>query len=536
MDRRKFLGLGGAALLQPSGVEAVAQTNRSSAAAPAQHRTAQARPNILMVMADQLRVDCVGAYGNKAIRTPNLDRIAREGIRFQNAYTSTPSCTPARTALMTGLSPWGHGMLGYSNMTTRPYPVEKASALAKAGYYTTAVGKNHYYPITNPHGYHHMVTDEHCSYWFHKRTGNQMQSYEPRCDYESWFWSQRPDADPHATGLGWNDQPAKPFVYPEELHATHWTGTTAERFLQQYDREEPFFLKVSFIRPHSPYDPPKRLFDSYLHADLPKARVGAWAGKYAPLSSDQDDRWHGKLSDEEIHRSRAGYYASVTFVDEQVGRLLAVLEERGMLDDTMIVFFSDHGDMLGDQNLWRKAYAYEQSAHIPLLLRPARMQQLGSSGQTFEQPVEIRDLLPTFLDAAGAEVPSSMEGKSLLQLVRGKGQGWRQWIDLEHNITYDATNHWNALTDGKWKYIFHAYNGDEQLFDLTSDPEEATDLSKDLKYASEFEIWRQRMVEHLSVRGPLWVKDGKLMVREKGQLLGPNFPGYAAEKEIAGWI
>jgi choline-sulfatase len=489
-----------------------------------------------MIMADQLRKDCVGAYGNPKIRTPHLDGIAAEGVRFDSAYTSVPSCTPARTALLTGLSPWAHGMLGYSNMATRPYPVEKASAMAAAGYYTTSIGKNHYYPITNPHGYHHMISDEHCSYWFHQRRPGQPQSYEPRCDYESWFWSQMPDADPHATGLGWNDQPARPFVYTEELHATHWTGATAERFLEQYDREEPFFLKVSFIRPHSPYDPPRRLFDSYIDADLPKAEVADWASRYEQRSSAAADLWHGKLSSEEIHQSRAGYYAGVTFVDEQIGKLLAVLEERKMLDDTMIVFFSDHGDMLGDQNLWRKTYAYEQSSHIPLLLRPARSQSLNVAGHVASQPIEIRDLLPTFLDAAGADIPSSIEGKSLLHLLRTKGEGWREYIDLEHNVAYDPINHWNALTDGRWKYIFHAWNGAEQLFDLKSDPSELHDLAADSHHFAELDRWRKRLTDHLAVRGPEWVKDGKMLLRTKGQSTGPNFPGYAPEKSIAGWI
>lgn len=536
MNRRKFLGLGGAAMLQPTNRVSEAQEKPSAPIGATRRNGTQTRPNILMLMADQLRVDCVAAYGNKAIRTPHLDRIAREGVRFENAYTSVPSCTPARTALMTGLSPWGHGMLGMIKMATKPYPVEKANAMAKAGYYTTTIGKNHYFPITNPHGYHHMITDEHCSYWFHHDKQEQPQSYEPRCDYESWFWSQMPDADPHATGLGWNDQPAKPFVYPEEMHATHWTGTTAIKFLEQYQREEPFFLKVSFIRPHSPYDPPKRLFDSYINKDLPTAQVGAWAAEYAPRSSDRDDLWHGKLSPEEIHRSRAGYYANVTFLDEQIGKILDILEQRNMLDDTMIVFFSDHGDMLGDHNLWRKTYAYEQSAHIPMLLRPARMQQLGPAGQTFDQPIEIRDLLPTFLDAAGAEIPSTIEGRSLLQLIKTKGQGWREWIDLEHNVCYGITNHWNALTNGRWKYIFHAYNGEEQLFDRKEDPYELIDLARNPKYTAELQTWRQRMVDHLSIRGPLWVENGKLKVRQESQFTGSNFPGYVPEKEISGWI
>lgn len=531
MDRRRFLALGSSALIRPSAASASPQRGAAKAAP---WRNGSGRPNILMLMADQLRFDCVGAYGNKAIHTPHLDRMAREGIRFQNAYTSVPSCTPARSALMTGLGPWRHGMLGMVNMATNPYPVEKAGAMAAAGYYTVAIGKNHYYPITNPHGYHHLISDEHCSYWFHERRAQHEQSHEPRCDYESWFWSELPDKDPHATGLGWNDQPARPFVYPERMHATNFTGATAVRFLEQYEREEPFFLKVSFIRPHSPYDPPKRHFDMYEHAELPEAKVGTWASRYEQRSSDKDDLWHGKLPASDIRQSRQGYYGNVTFVDEQIGDILRVLEERGMLDDTLIVFFSDHGDMLGDQNMWRKTYAYEPSAHIPMLLRPAKSMQLAA-GQVVENPVEIRDLLPTFLDAAGATIPESIEGRSLLHLVRTRGEGWREWIDLEHNVCYDPINHWNALTDGKWKYIFHAPTGEEQMFHLTEDPHELNDLGKSADHAQTLALWRQRMIDHLSERGELWVKDGKLALRKQSMMLSPHFPGYAAEAKISGW-
>jgi arylsulfatase len=536
MNRRSFIALGSSALLKngvaPLGSQVAAQERVNPIAAP---RTGvSGKPNILMIMADQLRMDCVGAYGNKVIKTPHLDRIAREGIRFQNAYTCTPSCTPARTALMTGLGPWRHGMLGFSNIATNPYPVEKASAMAVAGYYTTSIGKNHYYPISNAHGYHHLISDEHCSYWFHTQSDKKAQSAEERCDYESWFWSQMPDKDPHATGLGWNDQPSKPFVYLEEMHATHWTGTTAVRFLQQYERAEPFFLKVSFIRPHSPYDPPERFFKMYEDSPLPEAEVGEWAKRYEPRSSEKDDLWHGRLPTQDIQRSRQGYYGSVSFVDEQVGRILDALEQRNMLDDTLIVFFSDHGDMLGDQNLWRKSYAYEQSAHIPMLIRPAIGMQLDVAGQTIDNPVEIRDLLPTFLDAAGAEIPASIEGKSLLHLVRTKGAGWRPYIDLEHNVCYDATNHWNALTNGKWKYIFHANDGEEQLFHIDKDRHELNDLAKQREHAEELALWRARMVDHLQERGDQWVRDGKLMLRKQGMALSPNFPGYALPPKVEG--
>lgn len=523
MNRREFLSIGGAAVLA-SGLEpSHAQPQQGGQRANTVKRD---RPNILLLMADQWRMDCMGAYGNTHIRTPNLDRIAREGYLFRSAYSSTPTCTPARSALLTGLGPWSHGMLGMTTMATRPYPVEKPRAMAKAGYYAAMVGKNHYYPMRNGHGYHQMSVDEHCSYWFHKEGPEAEGSWEERCDYEAWFWSQLPDKDPHATGLSWNDHRGIPFAYPEEFHPTHWTGETAVRFLKDYERPEPFFLKVSFVRPHSPYDAPERFFKMYENTLLPKAEVGVWAQRYADRSSTSNDLWHGKLPDAEIQRSREGYYGSCSFVDEQIGRIIEVLEKRGMLDDTLVIFISDHGDMLGDQNLWRKSYGYEQSAHIPMLMRVPPKFELGAGGQVIHNPVEIRDILPTLLDASGTEIPDGLEGKSLLSLVRSKGEGWREYIDLEHDICYSPANHWNGLTDGKWKYLFHAMDGEEQLFNLEEDPNELNDLVGLPEYNVQLSLWRSRLVDHLKIRGPLWVRNGKLIPRPNGMLLSPNFPGY----------
>jgi arylsulfatase A-like enzyme len=488
-------------------------------------RARPTRPNILMLMADQHRADCVGVYGNKAIRTPNLDRIANEGVRFDCAYSSTPSCTPARSALLTGLSPWHHGMLGYSRIATR-HAFEKPRALAEAGYYTTAIGKNHFYPIRNPHGYHQMILDEHCTYWMHNSKPEHAASGEERCDYEAWFWSQAPLGDPHATGLGWNDYRGKAFALPERLHATRWTGDTAVSFLESYERAEPFFLKVSFIRPHSPYDPPGRFLKAYEDAAIPEVKVGEWAGRYAARSGSGDDIWHGRLSADVVRQSRQAYYGSVSYVDEQIGRILETLEKRGMLDETLIVFTSDHGDMLSDQNLWRKSYGYEQSAHVPMLMRWPTGLLPAQRGQHMTQPVELRDVFPTFLEAAGVPVPQNLDGRSLLSLVRQRGEGWREYIDLEHNITYSPENHWNGLSDGRTKYIFHARDGEEQLFDLAADPQELVDLAGDAAQGERLRLWRGRMVEHLAERGEDFVKGGKLALRPKGLLTSPRFPGY----------
>ncbi len=520
MNRRSFVQIGVASAMQAQRITAAPRK--------------QSQPNVLLLMADQLRTDCLGCYGNTLIHTPNIDRIAAEGVRFTSAYTSVPSCTPARSALLTGLSPWHHGMLGMTRMATR-YPQEKPRAMAEAGYYTTVVGKNHFYPIRNSHGYHQMLLDEHCSYWFDKAEQDPKiaASPEERCDYESWFWSQMPTGNPHATGLGWNDHRGKPFVLPERLHATSWTGDTAVNFLRTYQRTEPFYLKVSFIRPHSPYDPPARWMKRYENADLPPAVAGDWAKRYIPRSWPGNDIWHGQMPPDDERRSRRAYYGSVSHVDEQIGRILEVLEQRKLLNDTLILFISDHGDMLGDQHLWRKTYAYEPSAHVPMLMRWPEGLVSERRGMTRGQPVELRDVLPTFLEAAGASASRPVDGRSLLELVRGRGDGWREWIDLEHNICYNASNHWNALTDAKWKYIFQAQDGEEQLFHLEEDPRELRDLAGDPRHQNTLHQWRGRLIEHLAERGDEFVKGGKLELRPQGRMTSPNFPGYTQDHDTA---
>jgi arylsulfatase A-like enzyme len=137
----------------------------------------------------------------------------------------------------------------------------------------------------------------------------------------------------------------------------------------------------------------------------------------------------------------------------------------------------------------------------------------------------LRDVLPTLAEAAGARVPEIVEGKSMLDLARGKTDGWRKWIDLEHDVCYDPSNHWNGLTDGRTKYIFHAPDASEQLFDLAADPHETHDLAGDAAHTELLATWRARMVEHLSERGEAWVKGGKLQARPERQLYSPNYPG-----------
>jgi arylsulfatase len=480
-------------------------TRRAFCAAPAFLQTlSRSRPNLLLLMSDQHRGDCLGEAGHPCAETPNLDRLAREGVRFNHAYSSTPTCTPARSALLTGQSPWNHGMLGYGRGAVR-YANELPRNLREAGYYTFGIGKMHWHPQRNAHGFHQVLLDE----------SGRVESPEYRSDYRAWFHSEAPHLDPDATGIGWNDHQARPYVLPERLHPTRWTGDCAVRFLDSYARAEPFFLKVSFARPHSPYDPPQRFWDRYASASIPAPATARWSEKYSPLSSPANDLWHGDKGADTVRHSRRGYYGSVSFVDEQIGRVLEVLDRRRLLEETVILYISDHGDMTGDHHLWRKSYAYEPSSRIPFLLRAPGQPR----GTVNPMPVEIRDVLPTFLDAAGALPERGIDGLSLL-----RKDARRDWIDLEHDICYSPDNHWSAATDGVTKYIFHARDGSEQLFDLATGPLEQRDLAGEANAAARLRLWRTRLTEHLAPRGEAFVSGGRMARRVNSQLYSPNFP------------
>lgn len=498
-------------------------TAASVAAAPrlAKSATRISRPNVLLLMSDQHRGDCIGADGNRAIHTPNLDEIARGGARFSQAYSATPSCIPARAALLTGLSPWNNGLLGMDGWPIAPsYPSELPRTLKDAGYYTIGIGKMEFGPMrTTGHGFDQMIHDE--------------TAHTFRNDYTSWFLSQAPNLDPLDVGLDWNAYGAKPYPYPERLHHTHWTGETAVRFIRTYNDSRPFFLKVSFIPPHSPYTPPDRFIRQYSNENLPKAATGDWDARYKPRSGPGEDIWHGDLGAAQVHQSRAGYYGSVSFVDEQIGRIIEALDERGWVEQTLILYTTDHGDMLGDHYLWRKCQPYQSDARIPMLIRWPEGLVSTKRGQVISQVVELRDVLPTLAEAAGGSIHSEIDGSSLFSLIRGKTEGWRETLELEHDVCYSPAVHWNALTDGHAKYIFHALRGWEQLFDLEHDPQERTDLARDPAQASLVRLWRGRMVDQLAGRGPGYVKNGNLMLRPERMPISPHYPKEEVLKFLA---
>ena len=471
------------------------------------------RPNIILIFADQMRGDCLSADGHAVVETPHLDELAATGTRFTAAYTACPSCIPARANLMTGMNQWHTGILGMGRgQGAMPcdFPHTLAGELSAAGYRTHLVGKGHFHPQRAMMGFQSQELDE----------SGRVQTPDFTSDYRTWFREQvgsRP-VTPDDHGVPFNSWLARPWHLEEYLHPTSWTMTRALHFLNNRDRSQPFFLNVSFARPHSPYVPPQCYFDMY-NGDpaIPDACLGDWSTMHDdPEEAVLVNAWRGRRTAKQIRRARAGYYGDVSFIDTQVGRLVDWMRRRMREDfnNTLFVFAADHGDMLGDHNLWRKTYAYEGSARIPFIVRPPLTREGQATRHVTSEPVELQDVMPTILDAAGLPLPPTVDGRSLLPLTRGFVEGWRRYVHGEHCTCYSHEQEMQYVTDGKRKFIWLPRIGVEQFFDLEQDPGECLNLICAPDRQHEVAQWRGFLVDELQARDCGWVADGKLTCPE----------------------
>ena len=475
------------------------------------------QPNLILIICDQLRADTVGAYGNPCVQTPNIDALAAAGTRFDHAYSAVPSCLPARACLMTGQNQWNAGILGMGRgqgQVPNDYPHTLAGELTAAGYQTHMVGKGHFHPMQSPMGFESTELDE--------AGRGAVVDFED--DYRRFF---RENAPPHITpedhGVDWNSWHARPWHTEEYLHPTAWTGTRAIEWLKQRDTSRPFFLNISFDRPHSPYVPPQAYWDQYINSPTRPAVIGDWAACHDdPAEAADPNAWRGRMTPEQIHRARAGYYGDCSFIDTQVGRLRNWMRrfDREASRNTWIIFTSDHGDMLGDHNLWRKTYAYEGSTRIPMIVTPPMAKGRPEVGIA-NPVVELRDVMPALLDAAGVACPATVDGQSLLQLMNGQDSGWRDYLHGEHCTCYAEEQEMQFVTDGHRKFIWLPRVDSRQFFDLDKDPDECHDLINDPTRQDEIALWQQRLTDELAARDCGWVVDGNLHCPPGEPLVSP---------------
>ena len=448
------------------------------------------RPNILLIMTDQQRGDALSCAGHPVLLTPNMDTIAEAGVRFTYCYSTCPTCIAARRSLLSGQFPRTHGMVGYRDGIAWEPPATLPGVLRQHGYQAALVGRNmHQHPPRRRLGY------------------DEMTLYPQ--DYDRWLAERAPEGGGvFGGGVMHNDWTARPWHLADHLHPTHWTVERALEFLRRRDPSGPFFLTVSFIAPHPPLNPPAFYLERYLRQELPQPVVGDWASPEGYDLGGNDgvapSRIH--LRGEALRSARAAYYGLINHVDDQLRRLLNPITGVDPQTDrnTIVLLCSDHGEMLGDHYLWRKSVPYEPSARVPLLVRaPERFGLLP--GSLVDAPVCLEDLMPTLLELAGVPIPASVEGRSLVPLLRGEAVAWRQHLHIEH-----APLH-HTLTDARQKYVWWVRDGREQLFDLTADPDELHDLAGDPQNTSVLQRWRQALVETLSERPEGYVQQGRLV-------------------------
>jgi len=430
------------------------------------------KPNVLIVMADQLTYALIGAYGHPVVRTPVLDRLCEEGVRFDAAYTPYPLCTPARAAMMTGR--YASRTRTYDNASILPADVPTwAHHLRTAGYETVAAGKMHFVGPDQLHGLEARLTPDIYPADFAWTPHNE--AYDAPDDVSHGKVLEARSAGP-CEGSG-------QLTYDENVHAR------SLEFLRQRGKgaaadDRPFCLFVSYTHPHPPYLAPQRLWDLYEGVDIPMPR----AVEVDPTRRGGMDRWlHGfeglspaDAADESfLRRVRRAYYGMVTYVDEKVGELLEVLEGAGLRDNTGVIFLSDHGDLLGEHRLIEKRAFYDWSVRVPLI---ARFPRRWCGGRTVDTPVSLLDLFPTLTDLTGAPPPMQVEGRSFAGLLEGQTPPAEERVVISEQHGEGVPAPCFMVRRGRFKYIY-AHDCEQRLFDLQTDPDELHDVAADPRHA-----------------------------------------------------
>jgi arylsulfatase len=459
------------------------------------------QPNFLVFVNEQHRGDSLSCEGHPVLLTPNMDEIAGRGARFSRAYSTCPVCIPARRSFLTGQFPSTHGVVGYAGKEWAGPSI--AGELSKAGYQTAWIGRNmHQVPAQDPCDFETTILSD-------------MRL--PEDDYDQFMQRNQPEGGGgyYGSGVMHNDWTARPFHLPENLHHTNWTVNQALDFLENRDQSRPFFLVVSFIAAHPPLIPPACYFERYIRTGAPEPVIGDWATPPENVGIGMGvspQKVH--LTGEALLSAKAGYHGLINHLDDQIHRLLNGVNgvDRMTGNNTVVMMTADHGEMLGDHYCWRKQLPYEGAARIPFLIRAPKRFGIKTNA-VIDAPVGLEDIMPTVLDMAGADIPDSVDGKSLLPLLRGETDAeWRSYIHLECSPTF------HALTDGKEKYAWFVKDGTEQLFDLINDPEERKNLADKSAYTDRLIMWRERLIKELIGR-PEGFTDGKSLIS------GRPYPG-----------
>ena len=462
------------------------------------------RPNVLLIVTDHWPAALLGAAGHPAIHTPVLDQLCRNGVRFSNCYSETPVCLPARRTLMTGTTPREHGDRTFQPLRPmEPHLPTLAQTFRDAGYQAYAVGKTHTYPQRDRIGFDDVLLDD---------EGRTL--YGVTDDYEIFLGDQGYVGQQFGHGMSNNAYQATAWHLPEALHATNWATDTMQRTVRRRDPTRPAFWYLGYRHPHPPLVPPQRFLDHYSDVEIDMPFAGNWCEDEDLPYMVQGVKARGHYSDREVRWARRAFYALCTHIDQQIGALIGTIREEGILDETIVMFTSDHGDMLGNHRMWAKQTYYEGSTNVPMILMGEKDDRATGFNRTDDRLVGLQDVMPTLLDLAGIEVPESCTGRSMVRAPR------RDVLYGEFGEDGPATRMVRTPTH---KLIWYPVGNHFQLFDMEADPREMHDLAADPAHGETLVRLMALMKDHLYGSDAKWVQDGAL-VGEPGRTYwpGPN--------------
>ena len=450
------------------------------------------QPNVLLVTTDHWPAALLGVAGHSTIQTPTLDQLARNGVRYTNAYSECPICIPARRTLMTGTAPRTHGDRTFKTDEPMPDLPTMAQTFRDAGYQANAVGKLHVMPQRDRIGFDDVILAE--------EGRPQLGTID---DYELWLADHGHAGQSFAHGMCNNDYLSRPWHLEERFHVTNWASQQMARTIKRRDPTRPAFWFLSYCHPHPPLVPLQAYLDMYRDVQPERPYMGNWIGDGTVPTFLQavQDRW-GWMSDYQIDWIQRAFYALCTHIDHQLRVVIGTLREERLLDNTIILFTSDHGDMLGNHGLWAKRLLYEGAANVPMILMGAANGERVGHHRVDERLVGWQDVMPTLLDLAGIEAPGTVEGISMV----GSEQRESLYGEVDEGIA--ATR---MIRSGQHKLIYYAAGNHMQLFDLESDPYECVDVAGSPEHADVQGTLTEQLMDELYGDELSWVQNGVLV-------------------------
>ncbi len=474
------------------------------------------KPNVLLICTDHWSGLLTPQAGHPVVMAPTLEQLGRNGVTFTNAYSACPSCIPARRSLMTGMTARSHGDRIFNEEQPMPDAPTMAQCFKDGGYQAYCVGKLHVYPQRNRIGFNEVLLEEQGRHQF----GIKADDYERFLALKGYAGME------YAGGMAHNDWLARPWHLPEYCHPINWAVREMSRVISRRDPGKPGFWYLSFSAPHPPLTPLQAYLDLYRDIEMDKPTTGNWSMDAERLPNSLRSRNLGALvnaSWQEQALARRAFYATLTHIDHQIRLLIGILREEDILDDTIIVFTSDHGHMIGEHGLWVMTPFLEMSSKIPLIVIPTAGDKRYSIDAKDDRIAEFGDIMPTLLAMCGLPIPETVDSNSLWSDQR------RDYLYGEH---FEGEYAARMIRAGRFKLIYYATGNYVQLFDIEKDPRETTDLSKDEQYANELARLKDLLIQNLYNGDEDWVRDGELVGLPDREFIAPDNRGMLGQRGL----